>query len=108
MHRLLLVLLIACVASSAVAHIYNERCIQCIEINVYFHAIAYNNSSLFFFNATQSFESLLPRIDANMKVLNHEFNETPFVFVWKNVDSLSTGNGTRQTIDMCVRYKKQI
>lgn len=102
MNDLHLLLQILCIAASlSVAHIYNERCVQCIEINVYFHAVAYNDCSLYFFDAPQSYSSLLPRIEANMEVLNHAFRETPFFFKWQQDINLSYTCQTEWTLDMC-------
>jgi hypothetical protein len=103
----LLVLLILSVSSS-VAYIYSERCIQCIDIDVYFQAIAYDDSSFFFFNESQSVESLLPRIESNMEVLNHEFNATPFQFVWKDPDFVNVANQSQWTLDMCDSFARPL
>lgn len=107
MKHLLVLWIISCISSS-VAHIYSERCIQCIDIDVYFQAIAYDDFSLFFFDESQSLEDLLPRIESNIEVLNNAFKKTPFYFVWKNPDFVHIVNQTQWTLDMCDPYTRSI
>lgn len=100
----MLLFITICLVSSVVAQqICNEeRCIQCIDIDVYFHAVAFTNETLFF-NETQYLEDLPPKIEANIRVLNHEeFNKTPFLFVSKNSDQhASVVYDNNWTINMC-------
>lgn len=83
------------------SHIYDERCVQCINVDVYFHVVAHTYGTIFFHEKSETLESLVPMIEENMKVVNYELNETPFVFQWRNKDNLTSINNSKITMRMC-------
>jgi hypothetical protein len=92
-------------STTVVAQIYSERCLQCIDIDVYFHTVSYNNSTYLFNDRSYTQDELHPMIEANVAVLNHEFNATPFFFVWKNInEQIPALNSSVLTQNMCSHY----
>lgn len=92
-------LLLATEGSTAM--IYNQRCIGCIDVDVYFHIVAHDNGTIFFQNNAATVESITPMIEENMRVVNYELNETPFVFNWINRDYIPILSNTSWTSAMC-------
>jgi hypothetical protein len=90
-----------------------ELCVQCVEIDVYFHLSAVpapsaDDSDRFFFphplesvdrfaesdttltiEDFASLQGIYSLIDDNMRVLNERYAESPFTFTWRNSDPAS-------------------